>query len=138
MTSEEKRKLVIDLSFRFIGLPYIWGGDDPVKGFDCSGFIIELLQSVGVVGSKEDLTADGLMRRFPKAIGSPIPGALVFWGSRSRAVHVEMCLNDELSIGARGGGSETVDLDSAANQNAYIKIRPILSRGEPLGFVDPF
>jgi len=28
---------------------YLWGGDDPLAGFDCSGFVIEILKSVGIL-----------------------------------------------------------------------------------------
>jgi len=49
-----------------------------------------------------------------------------------------MALNETLSIGARGGGSATISADAAALQNAYVKVRPILSRGVPLGYADPF
>ena len=137
MTPDDRRKLAIDLAWRMWGKPYIWGGDDPIHGFDCSGMIVEILQSVGLLS--EDLTADGLMRRYDtRMVPTPTAGCLVFWGSNRRATNVEMALNETLSIGARGGGSATISADAAALQNAYVKVRPILSRGVPLGYADPF
>jgi hypothetical protein len=44
----------------FLGLPYRWGGDDPIQGFDCSGLIVEVLQAVGLLPHGSDLTANGL------------------------------------------------------------------------------
>jgi len=128
------------IALSFLGLPYVWGGDDPVQGFDCSGFVIEILKSVGVLPREGDWTADGLWRRFrDKEVPSPTLGCLVFWFNiEGRAVHVEFCLDDKLAIGASGGGRNVKTMQDAVRQNAYIKIRPILSRGGNKRFADPF
>ena len=55
------KNIVSSLAFKFIGLPYIWGGDDTIKGFDCSGFVIELFKSVGILPRKGDWTAETLV-----------------------------------------------------------------------------
>ena len=90
----------------FLGVPYLWGGDDP-SGFDCSGFCIEILKSVGILPRKGDWTASGLYERFKDlSMQEPREGCLVFWANQAGAViHIEYCINDELSIGASGGGS---------------------------------
>lgn len=138
----DKRKLAIKIAFEFLGMPYIWGGDDPIKGFDCSGMIIEILKSVGILPRKGDWTADGLLIYFRKKGtwgASPYEGCLVFYlNNNDRAVHVEMCIDKELSIGASGGGSKTKTAADAIRQNAYVKIRPFCSKVGSLVFVDPF
>jgi hypothetical protein len=53
-------------------------------------------------------------------------------------VHVEICLSEELSIGASGGGSKTKTIKDAIKQNAFIKIRPIHSRKNVWGYVNPY
>lgn len=134
------RAFVLDLAKRWLGVPYRWGGDDPMAGFDCSGFVVELLKSVGILGRNEDLTAEGLRGRFPVAPTAEA-GRLVFWGGRDAglATHVELLLDDTLSIGASGGGSKTQSLVDAVAANAYIKVRPWSTRGGTLvGFADPF
>lgn len=121
-----------------MGKPYIWGGDDPIKGFDCSGFCIEILKSVGALLRQGDWTAQGLFEFYKNYEKSyPNPGYLVFWG-RLVKTHVEFCLDENYSIGASGGGSKTTTEVEAINQNAYIKIRPIDSRIGNKYYVDPF
>ena len=140
MEETSKRALAIDIAMRFIGTPYLWGGDDPVKGFDCSGFVIEVLKSLGKLPRSGDWTAEMLYPMFPN-VARPRGGCLVFWhagSDRSRIIHVEMCISNELSIGASGGGSKTKTVEDAINQNAYIKVRPFNSRSNIRGITDPF
>ena len=127
------------IAYSFLGKPYLWGGDDPIAGFDCSGFIIEILKSVGKLPMDGDWTAHDLYLRFKdKTTSFGKEGCLVFWGrSLEHISHVEYCINEDLSIGARAGGRKTKTLKDAIDQNAYIMIRPIRPR-LPLVFVDPF
>ena len=127
------------VAWKLYGLPYIWGGDDPVKGFDCSGMVIEILKSVGILPDKGDWTADGLYHKF-KAHEQDVPcqGCLAFWGSEERKTHVEYCISQDYTIGASGGGSRTTNMAEAIKQNAYIKVRPICRRIGRVWFVDPY
>ena len=138
---ESKREMAVRLAWKMIGIPYVWGGDDPIKGFDCSGMCIEILKSVGILPRKGDWTASGLYNRFQEneieqhQIG---PGCLIFWRPDVHITHVEFALTDELSVGASGGGRYTLTWKNAVTQNAYIKIRPWDTRGGEKLFVDPF
>ena len=136
-----KKILATRIAQHFLGKPYIWGGDDPVQGFDCSGFVIEILKSVGILPRSGDWTAAGLWDRFKGRVANrPSVGCLVFYrGSiNGPIIHVEYCLDGIHSIGASGGGSRIKNSEDAISQNAYIKIRPIESRAGIAGFVDPF
>lgn len=128
------------IAFRFLGKPYVWGGDDSISGFDCSGFVIEILKSVGILPRDGDWTAEGLWNRFcDKQVDKPYNGCLVFWTNQEgKIIHIEYAINEILCIGASGGGSKTKTLEDAIYQNAYIKIRPWASRKNVKGFIDPF
>lgn len=120
---------------------YKWGGDDSIEGYDCSGFIMEVLQSVGALRHKSDKNAVGLWNHYQEVrVPEPYLGCLVFYYNprKTNIIHIEFCLSDYLKIGASGGGSKTTTKKAAADANAFVKVRPIKSRGNIAGYVDPF
>ena len=131
------RKIASSLAFKFIGKPYVWGGDDAIAGFDCSGFLIELLKSVGKLPRSGDWTAKGLYDIFQdKKVTKAKEGCLVFFAKNNKINHVEYVWKNGLTIGASGGGSKTITIKDAIKQNAYIKIRPL--RNDVYAIVNPF
>lgn len=133
------REVGLKYIFSYVGNWYKWGGDDP-SGFDCSGFAIEYLKSIGKLPRKYDNTAEGLWQRFKDKykVSKPKRGCLVFWGDGKKCVHVEIMITDKFAIGASGGGSKTITPSDAIRDNAFIKVRPIASRAGIVGYIDPF
>lgn len=128
----------IRYALRFVGKWYKWGGDDP-KGFDCSGLVVELLQAVGIIDRSKDFTAAMLYDLFPRGYSKPKAGRLVFYlGDHEKIVHVEFCVSDKLTIGASGGGRNTLTEADAIRDNAFIKLRPVNTARRIAGYVDPF
>jgi len=128
-----KKEIATKYAFAWIGKPYRWGGDD-FSGFDCSGFVIEILRAVGVLPKGGDWTANGLFERFILLqVEAPSEGCIaLYWNSdRSKVVHVEYCISGACQIGASGGGSRTKTEADAIRDNAYIKIRPIDIKRKP-------
>ena len=119
-----------------VGTAYKWGGDHPLEGMDCSGFAIEFLNSFyGPIG---DTTANGLRNIFrSNKTDSPRLGSLVFFGRDGRATHVGIYLEDGLMVEAGGGGSKTLTAEDAKRQGAYIRVRPISTRKDLMGFCHP-
>lgn len=129
----------------YLHRPYIWGGDDPIKGLDCSGFVQEALAPLGLdpIG---DQTAQGLYDHF-KTKGHGLPqlsnfsgytGSLVFFGkSLTQITHIALCLTTEVIIEAGGGGSRTNTVQNAIDQNAFIRLRPFGQRKDIVAVVKP-
>lgn len=135
--------ILYDYAMSMVGQPYRWGGDDTIGGFDCSGLVVELLQSCGKLLNSVDLNAQGLYNHFLLLpIGIPlIPklGCLAFYGKSSSAItHVGFCLDQSLMLNAGGGSSKTITREDAEKQNAFVKIRPIRYRLDLLEIFDPF
>ena len=133
------RNKAVEYIQRFIGKPYIWGGQGP-DGFDCSGLIIEVLRAVGKIGPSEDLNANSLYKKFHNGREEKLAyhGCLVFWFKKYLAIHVEMLIDNFHTVGASGGGSRTITLGDAARDDAFVKMRPIGYRGDRYKIIDPF
>ena len=136
----KKRYLMADYARQFVGRFYIWGGDDP-SGWDCSGLVVEALKAVGLMREREDLTAEGLRRKFhDKVVPRPYTGCIVFYvNDEGRAFHTGIMLDSEHAVEAAGGSRSTVTLDAAIRDNAFVKIRPWwMRRPAKIVFVDPW
>lgn len=139
----DNRDLALRVAWNYLGTPYIWGGDDP-SGFDCSGFIIEILQSVGVLPRQGDWSAAGLWDTFKAGrrdlYSDYRAGDLIFWRAKESEaiIHVEMLIDQTRSIGAQGGGSANVSTAEAWRRNSYVKVRPFASRPFMFGVLNPF
>lgn len=140
----KSRELALVIAEELLFKPYIWGGNDPNTGYDCSGFVIEVLQSVGKLPYKYDGTANDLYTLYKahdiQSRESLKSGCLVFYGNP--IIHVEIVYgvlldtNNILTIGSMGGGSHTITLEDSKAQDAYVKIRPIKANWSHA--VDPF
>lgn len=125
-----KKEIVYDYIQSMLGLPYRFGGSNPMAGFDCSGLVIELSAAIGKP-PPHDMTAQQLYDFYlPDSRISVITfGSLAFYGkSRYEITHVAFCLSDELIVEAGSGTHETKSVDVAMRQNAFIRIRPISKR----------
>lgn len=132
------RAKAVEYLCHFIGLPYIWGGDDAILGFDCSGLMVEVLQAVGLIPHGSDFSAAGLYDRFKSgAVAQGYAGCLVFWLSGTHIIHVEMMIDDLHTVGASGGGSATLTIADAIRVNAFVRQRPLGYRGDTYLVVDP-
>lgn len=131
-------------------IPYIWGGDDPIKGFDCSGFVIELLRAKGVLPANWNAGMAASKRRsealfdYFEAMGradvltTPRQGALVFYGGSVTDIHhVAWALNSAYVAEYAGGGPKVLSADDAAMANAYGRVRPFDLRSDRVAILRP-
>ena len=91
--SEAKREEIVEYAKQFIGNPYVWGGTDPHRGADCSGFTSYILRNVaGVHLSHSSRAQVNEGRRI--SVEEVRPGDLVFYGSGRRINHVAIYAGD--------------------------------------------
>lgn len=130
-----KSEQMIAYAMTFIGSRYQWGAEGPYNvGFDCSGFMLELLRAFGLWG-KTDATAQMIYEKFKDQHGNPslaLPGRLVFFGKDKKSItHIGLVINDFQFIEAGGGDSKTVD-------KGMVRIRPLSWRSDIVAIANPF
>jgi cell wall-associated NlpC family hydrolase len=67
----------VAIAERFLGVPYVWGGADPLVGFDCSGLVMYVYGRLGV--SLTHYTGAQFREGLPLPRAELQPGDLVFF-----------------------------------------------------------
>jgi len=119
---------VIARAMRLLGSPYRWGGNGP-NSFDCSGFVIYVLQPFGVTLPRRsrDMASSGTH----VARSDVIPGDLLFFATAGgRTVsHVGMYIGGGQFIhssSSRTGGVVISNLHSAYFTRTFVTARRVL------------
>lgn len=102
MTPDEARAEIVAAAKSQLGVPYVYGAEDPGVGFDCSGLAQWCCSQAGISiprGSASQFTGSG-----PRITGSPIAGMLVFFyggeSSGPRPGHVGIVTDPWMMIDA--------------------------------------
>lgn len=126
-------------AWKLVGVPYLWGGDDTIYGFDCSGLTQEILASVGE-DPPGDQTAQALYDYFKSRARFNVTelGSLAFYGKSLHHVsHVGFIINALCFIEAGGGDASVTSLAQAAIANAFVRPRPVKRRKDLLVVLRP-
>lgn len=116
--------VAVQVALSQVGTPYVWGGESPVSGFDCSGLVQYAYARAGgqlprVAQTQHD-TGPGL------PVGTdPAPGDLVFFGTDTAHVtHVGIALGQQRMV-------------DAPHTGALVRVEPIAGFGHYLGATRP-
>lgn len=91
--SAQRRAEIVEFGKQFVGGRYVWGGTDPNRGVDCSGFTRYVLSNVAGVELSHSSVAQANEGRAISA-DEIRPGDLVFYGSGKRINHVGMYIGN--------------------------------------------
>lgn len=119
-----------EYALKFVGRPYIWGGDGSGKcggGFDCSGLVLECLWALGLYDGK-DVTAQGLHDTLCKKGWKNVPkdfvfdGDILFFGKAvDKITHTAIAIDNNLMVEAYG----TSKCTTPSNSTGKVHVRPI-------------
>jgi cell wall-associated NlpC family hydrolase len=103
---------VISAAESYVGTPYVWGGEDPGVGFDCSGLVQWVFAEAGVDLPRVAQNQYDATVHLPP--GSTLePGDLVFFGPSTEAIE---------HVGIYIGNGDMVD---APHTGAFVRIEPM-------------
>ena len=110
---------------KYLGVPYLWGGTDPAKGLDCSGFTQLVFGNLGIDlprTSSQQATAG----RAVASLADARPGDLVFFdysSSRAGIDHVGIYIGNGKMIAAPQPG-ESVKVQDVGNPTVIRRVLP--------------
>src|SRR3954453_1203145 len=116
---------VVSQAQKYLGVPYLWGGTDPAKGLDCSGFTQLVYGNLGIDlprTSSQQATSGTAVA----SLADARPGDLVFFdysSSRPGVDHVGIYLGNGQMIAAPQEG-ETVKVQSVGNPTVIRRVLP--------------
>lgn len=108
--SEMTRTDIVEFGKQFVGNRYVWGGMDPNKGADCSGFTMYIMKHIAGVHLSHSSKAQAKEGRVISA-EEMRPGDLVFYGKGKSINHVAIYAGDGMIV-------------HAANKKDGIKMSP--------------
>lgn len=129
MSDYERKLFINNIRFNAIGVSYLWGGQSPETGFDCSGLVLWAFNMIG--WRLHDMTAAQIYEHFKnKEIAQNLSreGCLWFYGDDlTKISHVMIVFKkweDEIFVlvGSRGGDKNTINNKKAFQQNAFVDV----------------
>lgn len=122
-----------------LNIPYLWGGKNPLTGFDCSGFSEWTLACFGMDPpgfNNAQMLHDWLLKHGSASVLGT--GAFCFYGKSINEIkHISLMLNPHLIIEAGGGDSSTTNIEVAKKQGACVRIRPFGHRKDLVSVIMP-
>lgn len=121
--SESRRQSLVEYALQFVGGRYVYGGNDPHTGVDCSGFTRYILQQGAGVGLNRSAVTQASQGR-AVSVEEMRPGDLIFYASGKRINHVAMYIGDGMIVHA--STARTGIKTSPWNYRAPVAVRNVL------------
>jgi len=116
----------VELAQTLIGIPYRWGGADPVHGFDCSGLVYYVFNQLQM---RVPRVPRDLFLRYEQVSRNDLkPGDLIFFHTFALLSHVGIYIGEGRFIHAPRTG-QTVKVESIDNryfQERYAGARRVM------------
>ena len=111
---------VLQTADRYVGVPYVWGGNTPESGFDCSGFTKYVFAKQGIslprTSREQARVGQGIALDFDDFL----PGDLLMFAEPGEAIsHVAIYVGDGRIIHASSAAGQVTYLDLSGDRSAW-------------------
>lgn len=121
--------IVLTEAERHLGVRYVWGGNDPHTGFDCSGYVRYVYARIGVDLPRVTRDQARAGAAVPLDRSAFRPGDLLFFASNGRRIdHVAIYVGDGRIIHAPNRGSHVRYDDLWAPEGRWFRDRLVRAR----------
>lgn len=130
---QESLRTLVEIARAFRGAPYVYGGEDPEEGFDCSGYVQYLMRAFGVKMPRTAAQQAKVGKPVPKAIDALQPGDLLTFGYKGKVSHIGVYIGGGKYLHASSGKGKIVEARIDKKQRGYkpwIGVRRVIE-GEP-------
>lgn len=100
-------------AYKYLGIPYLWGGDNPATGMDCSGFTSYVYRQFGYEITRTTYTQVKVGTEVEVSLDKLQPGDLLFFGDKSAPHHVAIYVGNNMYIHAPQTG-DVIKVSSGA------------------------
>lgn len=114
---------IVNYAYNFLGIRYVWGGNTPSTGFDCSGFTKYVYAHFGV--NLPRVSREQAKVGTYKSVAERQPGDLLYFGSGGRVTHVGIYIGNNQMIHAPRPG-RSVEITTLRYYNNYMGARRII------------
>ena len=121
---------VVAQAQKYLGVPYLWGGTDPTKGLDCSGFTQLVFGNLGIDLPRTS-SQQATSGRAVASLAEARPGDLVFFdnsSSRAGVDHVGIYVGNGKMIAAPQAG-ESVKVQDVGTPTVIRRVLPQQATG---------
>ena len=111
---------VLQTADRYLGVPYVWGGNTPESGFDCSGFTKYVFAKQGISLPRTSREQARVGQGIALDFGAFLPGDLLMFAEPGEAIsHVAIYVGDGRIIHASSAAGEVIYLDLNGDRAAW-------------------
>jgi cell wall-associated NlpC family hydrolase len=113
----------------YLGRKYVYGGETPAAGFDCSGFVQYVFGRHGVVLPRTSREQAGAGRVLSRKVASLKPGDLMLFSSKGgRVDHVAIYAGNNKILHSSAGAGGVVYDDLSTSRGKWYLARHVASR----------
>ena len=120
---------VLTTAESYLGERYLYGGETPGVGFDCSGFVQYVFGRHGLDLPRTSRQQAHAGRALPRSVASLQPGDLMLFSSKGGGVdHVAIYAGDNRMLHSSAGGGGVVYDDLSSSRGKWFLARHVASR----------